>query len=130
MENRFNKINKNKQRGASSKKPIFVLTALLFVMIIGLGFFRFSAAQLERRLNVMERSLERLTAEETELKRILSSQTSPIRIYSHCKDRLGMAAGRQEVVRVQGVRAANAAPAETQRGWRAGMFAFFGLNMN
>ena len=129
MVGRLDKNGKSKQRRASSK-PFITLVALFFVMIVILGVFRFSALQLEHRLSSIDRSLERLTAEETELKRTLSSLTSPLKIFSHCKDKLGMVAGRQEVVRVQRVYMANAAPAEQQRGWRSSMLAFFGLTMN
>ena len=129
MVDKLDKNGKNKQRRASSR-PFITLVALSFAMIIGLGFFRFSNSQLEHRLSSLDRSLERYTSEETELKRTLSSLTSPIRIYSHCKDKLGMTAGRQDVVRVQRVNTAHTTPVEPQRGWRSSMLAFFGLTMN
>ena len=99
-------------------------------MVIGLGFFRFNASHLEYRLSIVERAIERYSAEETELKQVLSSLTSPIKIYSYCKDRLGMNAARQEIVRLPYLTLADAAAPEPQKGWRSSMFAFFGFAVN
>ena len=117
-------------RKRASSKPFFALAALSFAAIIGLGFFRFSASQLEYRLNSIERSIERHSAEEMELKQELSGLTSPIRIYSYCKERLGMSTARQEIVRMPRVLVADAVPAEPQKGWRSNLFSFFGFTMN
>ena len=122
-------INRSNKKRVSSK-PFFTLSALVFAMIVVLGFFRFNAAQLEHRLSVMERSIARYTAEESELKQILSGLQSPIRIYRHCKELLGMTADKPEIMHVQHIRVANTAPIEPQKGWRASMFAFFGFTVN
>jgi len=114
----------------ASPKPFFTLTVLSFAAIIGLGFFRFSASQLEYRLSSIERGIERYSAEEIELKQALSSLTSPIKIYSYCKDRLGMNVSKQETVHVQRVLVANVAPVIPQKGWRSSLFSFFGLSVN
>ena len=114
----------------ASPMPFFALTALSFTIIVGLGYFRFSASQLEFRLSGIERSIERYTAEETELRQTLSSLTSPIRIYSYCKDRLGMSVPRQEIVQLPRLLMVNVVAPEPQKGWRSSMFAFFGLAVN
>lgn len=124
-------VDKNYQKRVSSK-PFFMLFALVTVMLVGLGFFRFNSAQLEFRLGRIERSIVRYTTEEAELRQILSGLTSPIRIYSFCREQLGMVAGTQEVVRVPRVRMASSPvdQLESQRGWRYSMFAFFGFTAN
>ena len=117
-------------RKRASSKPFFTLAALSLTAIVGLGFFRFSASQLEYRLSVMERSIERYAAEEIELKQSLSSLTSPNKIYSYCKDRLGMNAAKQEIVQLPRLFAAGAAAPEPQKGWHSSMLSFFGLTVN
>jgi len=117
-------------RKRASSKPFFMLVALSFAAIIGLGFFRFSASQLEYRLSYIERSIERYSAEEIELKQELSGLTSPIRIYSYCKERLGMNTAKQEIVRVPLVLVADVVPDEPQKGWRSNLFSFFGFTVN
>ena len=118
----------NKKRASS--KPFFAMAALSFAAIIGLGFFRFNASQLEYRLSNIERSIEHYSAEEIELKQTLSSLTSPIKIYSYCKERLGMNTAKQEMVRVPLVLVADVIPIEPQQGWRSSLFSFFGLSVN
>jgi len=128
----------NRHQKNVSSKPFFMSSAFVVVtftiVILGiLGLFRFNAAQLELRLGRLERNITRYSIEETELRQILSGLTSPIRIYSFCREHLGMvAAGTQEVVHIQRVRmAASPAPqSESQRGWRYSMFAFFGFTAN
>jgi hypothetical protein len=90
----------------ASSKPFLTVSALSFVAIVGLGFFRFSAAQLEFRLHTIERSIQRYTAEEIELRQVLSGLTSPIRVFSYCRERLGMTPARQEIVQVPRILAA------------------------
>jgi cell division protein FtsL len=116
----------------ASSKPFFtMLAALSFLAIVGLAFFRFNASQLENRLGSIERSIERYSAEEVELKQILSGLTSPIKIYSYCKDQLGMSAGKQELVRVPSAgNMAELPPVEPQKGWRSSIFSFFGFAVN
>jgi len=119
-----------RSRKRASSKAFFAAAALSFAVIAGLGYFRFNAAQLEFRLSNMERSIQRYTAEETELRQVLSGLTSPIRIHSYCREQLGMVAARQEIVHIPRLIAARTAVPEPQQGWRSSMFAFFGLNMN
>jgi hypothetical protein len=126
MSDRGSKSNKKR----ATSKPFLILAAFSFAAIVGLGFFRFNAAQLEYRLSGIEKSIEHYSVEEIELKRTLSGLTSPIKIYSYCKDRLGMNMAAQELVRVPGVLVAEAAAPVPQKGWRSNLFSFFGLMVN
>ena len=117
-------------RKRASSKPFFTLAALSFAAIVGLGFFRFSASQLEYRLSVIERSIERYSAEERELEQSLSSLTSPIKIYSYCKDRLGMNTANQDIVQIPLFLTPYAAAPEPQKKWHLSMLSFFGLTVN
>ena len=114
----------------ASSKPFFALAALSFAVIVGLGFFRFYASQLEYRLNSIERGIERYAVEEVELKQALSGLTSPIKIYSYCKDQLGMSVAKQEIVRMPYLLAADTSAPEPQKGLRSSIFSFFGLTVN
>ena len=116
------------KRGLS--KSLFALSALALAMFFVLGFFRFNSAQLEHRLSGIERSIARYTTEESELRKILSGLTSPIKIYDFSREHLGMIAGTQEIVHVRRVRMANTALPEPQKGWRESALAFFGFKLN
>ena len=125
---RGNPSSESSQKRALSKS-FFTLAALSFSVIIGLGFFRFNASQLEFRLSGIERSIARHAAEEIELRQTLSSLISPVKIYSYCKDRLGMQAAEQETVRLPHIFVADTSFPEPQKGWRSSMFAFFGFSV-
>lgn len=112
-------------------KPLFVMVAFLFAAIVVLGVFRFQASRLEYLLNNINRSIERYSAEEVELKQVFSGLASPIKIYSYCKDMLGMDKVKNvEMVRVNTSRLASVPPAESQKGWRSSVFSIFGFAMN
>ena len=117
------------RRKRSSSRPFFIIAALSFAAIVGLGFFRFNASQLEYRLDSIERSIQRYTAEEVELVQVLSGLTSPIKIYSYCKDKLGMNMAQQDIVEIPHLLVAKNAAPESQKGWRTSMLAFFGLSV-
>ncbi len=111
-------------------KPILMLAMFAFAALAGLGFIRFSASHLDHRLRGIDRSIAEYTAEEAKLGRVLSNLQSPIKIYSYCKDRLGMQSARQEAVRLPRLAAAKASDSEPQKGWRASMYSFFGFTVN
>ena len=123
-------MDDSRNRKRASSKPFLTVAAFSFAAIVGLGYFRFNASQLEYRLSNIERSIERYSAEEIELKQTLSTLTSPIKIYSYCKDRLGMSAAKQQTVRVPHVIVVNEAVPELQKGWRSSLFSFFGFTVN
>ena len=58
----------NKKRVSS--KSFFILAALSFAIIIGLGFFRISVSQLEFSLINIEKDIKRYDEEEKQLEQI------------------------------------------------------------
>ena len=118
-------------RKSISSKPLFTVTAVFFAAIVVLGLFRFQASRLEHLLNSINKNIERYSVEEVELRQIFSGLSSPIKIYSYCKDVLGMEKVKGvEMVQVDPVHVASAPVPETQRGWRSSLFSFFGFGMN
>ena len=59
-------------------------------VILILGILRFHASRLAYRLDSLSLSLQQLSNEETALKQEISALAAPIRIYSYCKEKLGM----------------------------------------
>ena len=120
-----------RKRKSYPSKPLFTMVAFLFAAIVVLGVFRFQASRLEYLLNNINRSIERYSAEEVELKQVFSELASPIKIYSYCKDMLGMDKVKHvEMVRVNTSHLASVPPAESQKGWRSSVFSIFGFAMN
>lgn len=128
--------NRSRRKHVSSK-PFLMLLLLAVMMLTGLGFFRFNAAQLELRLSGVERRITRYTAEEAELRHILSALTSPIKIHSFSREQMGMIPStQQEIINIPRARtAAISQPqpqlqSEPQARWRDSMSAFFGFAAN
>ncbi|MBQ6969943.1 MAG: hypothetical protein IJP85_06405 [Synergistaceae bacterium] len=95
-------------------------------LVIGLGILRFHAARLAYYLESVNQSIQKYSDEEVVLRQELSALVAPIRIYSYCKESLGMQkVMKAETLPVQiksGVRAAsrNEAPSGA-KGWRSGL---------
>jgi hypothetical protein len=103
----------------------------VFTAIVVLGLLRFHASRLEYLLSNINRGIEHYSAEEMELKQVFSGLASPIKIYSYCKDVLGMDKAKNvEMVQVAAPRVAYAAEPEPQKSWRSSLFAFFGFSVN
>ena len=69
----------------------FVLgLALVVSLVIGLGILRFHAARLAYYLESVNQSIQKYSDEEVKLRQELSALVAPIRIYSYCKESLGM----------------------------------------
>ena len=64
--------------------------SLVVVLTMGLGFLRLHAARLAYYLDSVNRSIQKYTDEEIVLRQELSGLLAPIRIYSYCKENLGM----------------------------------------
>ncbi len=76
----------------------FVLgLGLVVSLVIGLGILRFHAARLAYYLESVNQSIQKYSDEEVVLRQELSALVAPIRIYSYCKESLGM----QKVVRAE-----------------------------
>ena len=76
----------------------FVLgLGVVISLVIGLGILRFHAARLAYYLESVNQSIQKYSDEEVVLRQELSALVAPIRIYSYCKESLGM----QKVVRAE-----------------------------
>lgn len=108
---------------------VFVLSfvaGLLF--LLGLGMLRFHSARLAYRLESIERSIQRHIDEETALRQELSALVAPIKIYSYCKEHMGM----QKVTKAESLpirlRETPVArrPSLERQGWRVDLAWLFG----
>lgn len=69
----------------------FVLgLGIVISLVIGLGILRFHAARLAYYLESVNQSIQNYSEEEVKLRQELSALVAPIRIYSYCKESLGM----------------------------------------
>ncbi|MBQ9419777.1 MAG: hypothetical protein IJU31_05300 [Synergistaceae bacterium] len=123
-------------RKNNSEKLRFTLkmvTALSLVVLLtmGLGFLRFHAARLAYYLDSVNKSIQKYADEEVALRQELSGLLAPIRIYSYCKENLGM----QKVLkaetlpmRVRGnsLTAAKKDSKQERESWRFGLAWLFG----
>lgn len=84
--------NHNKNNQSKFKIGVKFVIALCVVIggIIGLGILRFHAARLAYYLESINQSIQRYSDEEVKLRQELSALVAPIRIYSYCKENLGM----------------------------------------
>lgn len=120
-----------KHRKSISSKPLFAVATVFFIAITVLGLFRFQASRLEYVLNSINKGIERYSAEEVELRQVFSGLSSPIKIYSYCKDMLGMEKVKGvEMVQVDRVHVASVPASDAQKGWRSSLFSFFGFAVN
>ena len=103
---------------------LFTVAVVFFTTVVVLGFFRLQVSRLEQLLNHIDQRLERYSAEEIELKQVLSGLVSPVKIDSYCKDILGMDKVRHvEILRIPAAHfAATSAPEEPQKKWRSSAF--------
>ncbi|MBR1439546.1 MAG: hypothetical protein IJ697_03845 [Synergistaceae bacterium] len=95
-------------------------------LVIGLGILRFHAARLAYYLESVNQSIQKYSDEEVVLRQELSALVAPIRIYSFCKESLGM----QKVVKAETLpirmRNENLAASKNSepsrlKGWRYGL---------
>ena len=99
---------------------------IVISLVIGLGILRFHAARLAYYLESVNQSIQKYSDEEVVLRQELSALVAPIRIYSYCKESLGMQkVMKAETLPVQmktGVREAyrNEMPSGA-KGWRSGL---------
>lgn len=101
---------------------LVALCGAFLIVILGLGVLRFHAARLAYHLDSLNLSIQRYAKEETALQQQLSTLVSPYKVYSYCKERLGMTkALTAETLTVRSSRGL-AAKKETEvekQGWRA-----------
>jgi hypothetical protein len=110
---------------------LFTTAAVLFTALVILGFFRLQASRLEQFLNNIDKDIDRYSVEEVELKQVFSYLASPIRIYGHCKDILGMDKVKHvEIVRVPDTHVVALPSPESQKRWRSNVFSLLGFTVN
>lgn len=63
------------------------MAVIFFLMIAGLRFY---SSYIEQQVVEITRSIEEISAEEMSMKQELSALVSPIKIYDHCRLKLGM----------------------------------------
>lgn len=100
-------MRKSKQGNNRVKVTVRFVLALSLVagLVVGLGILRFHAARLAYYLESINQSIQKYSDEEVVLRQELSALVAPIRVYSYCKENLGM----QKVLRAEtiSVRARN-----------------------
>lgn len=103
-----------------------ICLSVVISLVIGLGILRFHAARLAYYLESVNQSIQKYSDEEVVLRQELSALVAPIRIYSYCKESLGM----QKVVRAETLPVRtkastySASKQETPsalQGWRSGL---------
>ncbi len=111
-------------------KFIAALTVIIG-LVIGLGILRFHAARLAYYLESVNQSIQKYSDEEVVLRQELSALVAPIRIYSYCKESLGM----QKVVKAEtlpvhmrneGLAASRKTVTPNNGGWRSSLAWLFG----
>jgi hypothetical protein len=103
---------------------------IFLILLAGLGVCRIYSSRLDYVLSEISRKIEARSTEEMELWQAFSGLTSPIKVYSYCKDKLGMGSPKNvQVIRVQGPKIA-VVPPPNPKGWRSQMLSFFGFPVN
>ena len=99
---------------------------IVISLVIGLGILRFHAARLAYYLESVNQSIQKYSDEEVVLRQELSALIAPIRIYSYCKENLGM----QKVLKAETLpvrmRSGNLAASKSSsgsglQGWRSSL---------
>ena len=127
-------VHKNNNTTATLGTGIKFIVALSVCigLVIGLGILRFHAARLAYYLESVNQSIQKYSDEEVILRQELSALVAPIRIYSYCRESLGM----QKVLKAETlpVRTRHTGLAVSRKtttpsiltGWRSGLAWLFG----
>lgn len=92
------------------------------LVLLALGALRYEAGCLAYRLDSLNRAIGRYSMEETALRQEFSGLVAPIRIYSYCKEQLGMEKVRVAetiLVRPRGGDLTAESVSGSTKGWRA-----------
>ena len=92
------------------------------LVLLALGALRYEAGCLAYRLDGLNRAIGRYSLEETALRQEFSGLVAPIRIYSYCKEQLGMEKVRVAetiLVRPRGGDLTAESVSGSTKGWRA-----------
>ena len=90
-------MRKNRSTKLTVTLKFAVVLSVVVCLVIGLGILRFHAARLAYYLESINQSIQKYSDEEAVLRQELSALNAPIRIYSYCKESLGM----QKVTRAE-----------------------------
>lgn len=121
----------NQNNGLKVGIKVILAFSICVGLVIGLGILRFHAARLAYYLESVNQSIQKYSDEEVVLRQELSALVAPIRIYSYCKETLGM----QKVmkaetmpVRMTGTHTYTASTRKDSQaqGWRSGLAWLFG----
>ena len=82
--------NKNNPQRLRTTIKFMAGLGIVICLLIGLGILRFHAARLAYYLESINQSIQKYSDEEIVLRQELSALVAPIRIYSYCKETLGM----------------------------------------
>ncbi len=72
------------------KRYVILIGFVFLVVSVTLGCVRFYSARLAFRLDAINKLIERCSIEEMELWQEFSVLVTPIKVYSYCKEKLGM----------------------------------------
>ena len=104
---------------------------IVISLVIGLGILGFHAARLAYYLESVNQSIQKYSDEEVLLRQELSALVAPIRIYSYCKESLGM----QKVMKAEtlpirmksgNLAASRNSSSSENQGWRSSLAWLFG----
>ena len=83
-------VHKNHPNKLTVTLKFALALSVVVCLVIGLGILRFHAARLAYYLESINQSIQKYSDEEVVLRQELSALVAPIRIYSYCKESLGM----------------------------------------
>ena len=127
----MHKANVNHQVKISIGIKFLAAFILCVGLVIGLGILRFHAARLAYYLESINQSIQKYSDEEVILRQELSALVAPIRIYSFCRESLGMQkVTKAEVVPIriksESLTASKKNNNNQLQGWRSGLAWLFG----
>ena len=110
-------------------KPVLLFCSVMLITFVLLGFLRFQIFQIETTLSGINRSIERYSAEEIELRQNVSSLMSLPNIYNYCKEKLGMGIAQTvEKIQIQGSYASDI-PSAPEKGWHSRVMSMLGFSL-
>ena len=116
-------------RGRALRKNFMPGVVFGLLVLLALGALRYEAGCLAYRLDSLNRAIGRYSMEETALRQEFSGLVAPIRIYSYCKEQLGMEKVRVAetiLVRPRGGDLTAESISGPTKGWRARVAWLFG----
>ena len=116
-------------RVRAMRRHFMAVVVFGLLVLLALGVLRYEAGCLAYRLDSLNRAIGRYSMEETVLMQEFSGLVAPIRIYSYCKEQLGMEKVRVAetiLVRPRGGDLTAGSVLRPAKGWRARVAWLFG----